>query len=150
MCGIVGYLRTPRTIESYDLSGLSALLEDLSSSDSSSISDTDINNLKNFARELIGVNGVISLVYDLNLGQQINVLSEQLKSRVEQYEIDNELNEHQKENIGIIYDALWRISKDAYASAVQIADLVNDQTHQLSDIPDHVLAIYRSINIVLR
>ena len=49
-----------------------------------------------------------------------------------------------------MYDALWRISKDACASAQQIADLLSEQTHTLDKLTANVIAIYRSINIVLR
>ena len=150
MCGIVGYLRTPKPIGSFDLNELEDFLTELVAKDSSNISQAEQLSLNGFAGKLIGVEGIVALVRNGEKSQTINILSEQLKSRIEQFEIDNDLEESQKENVGILYDALWRISKDACASAQQIADLLSEQTHTLDKLTANVIAIYRSINIVLR
>lgn len=150
MCGIVGYLRTPKELVNFDLNEIESFLSKLAEKDSSNIADAERAELTAFANELIRVNGIVALVKDQSLAEKINVLSEQIKSRIEQYEIDNDLDESQKENIGVMYDALWRISKDAYSSSTQIFDLVKAQSHNIDSIPSHVIAIYRSINIVLR
>ena len=150
MCGIVGYLRTPKDVEAYELNKLESFLGELAAKDSANITHDEQVKLTAMAAKLISASGVVALVKDQKSTQSINLLSEQIKSRIEQFEIDNDLDEDQKENVGKLYDALWRISKDACSSAEQITELVKPQSHSIDSIPAHVIAIYRSINIVLR
>ena len=150
MCGIVGYLRTPKDVEAYELNKLESFLGELAAKDSANITHDEQVKLTAMAAKLISASGVVALVKDQKSTQSINLLSEQIKSRIEQFEIDNDLDEDQKENVGKLYDALWRISKDSCSSAEQITELVKSQSHSIDSIPAHVIAIYRSINIVLR
>ena len=87
MCGIVGYLRTPKPIGSFDLNELEDFLTELVAKDSSNISQAEQLSLNGFAGKLIGVEGIVALVRNGEKSQTINILSEQLKSRIEQFEI---------------------------------------------------------------
>ena len=67
MCGIVGYLRTPKPIGSFDLNELEDFLTELVAKDSSNISQAEQLSLNGFAGKLIGVEGIVALVRQLLL-----------------------------------------------------------------------------------
>lgn len=143
MCGIVAFVRKPQEIRSVDLSDVPALLGSLDSD----FLKAPVADLASAAERCISLGGSISLVKDENLRTKIRDHADRLRDQLERSLSESEnFTESDKEHLLAINDALWRISKDACASADQVSDFFSG--HGMPS--DNVIAVYRSINLVLR
>lgn len=149
MCGIVGLVRKPRELTPDTLNGLEELLVDIQGQVVSANSDTRAQ-LTDFAKRSISLDAAITLVKNKTTTARISELAEQVRGEVEKALAEKDLSESDKNALLTINDALWRISRDACASANEIADLLSQQCHDMSNLTNDVIAIYRSINLVLR
>lgn len=149
MCGIVAFVRKPTVIEAADLSDLPVLLSSLKT-DSASLVNSDIALLSARSRDCVSLGGAIALVKDVKLRTDIRETADTVRVAVDDaLAQDVNLSELDKENLLSINDALWAMSKDACASADQISDFISTHADP-SNIENNAIAIYRSINLVLR
>ncbi len=143
MCGIVAFVRKSTSIQSVDVSDVPELLISV-----------DLDRLKapfielvDAAQRCISLGGSITLVKDKKLRSTIREQADELRHQVDDtLKLNEELTEIEKEHLLSANDALWRMSKDACVSADQITAFFDDHTMP----SDNAIAVYRSINLVLR
>ncbi len=147
MCGIVGFVRKPTASSVADLSDLVELLRGFDKESIKALLKVDIDVLATRAEQCVSIGGIITLVRDSTLLKELSEHADGLRAQVENGLAENSnLSEGDKEHLLALNDSLWRISKDACVSAQQISELIGDS----SPVNDNTIAVYRSINLVLR
>ncbi len=148
MCGIVALVRKQTDPVSDELSGLISILEVINTDPVND--DIDIEELSKLAKRAISVGGVINLVKNSQFCDQLRNQSANAREKTQSILDGEKLDEDTKNKLIEINDSLWRIEQDACIGADQISDLITQNKQDLSSIPNNVIAIYRSINLVLR
>lgn len=147
MCGIVGFVRKPSSLKAANFSDLP---EEISKITTENIESIDTTYWIKQAEKMVGVSGIIGLVQDRELRDKIRIKTDHVRKIVENELLENDdKSENEKEHLILLNDAFWRISKDACANAEQITELISGYA-QPTDLNENVIAIYRSINLVLR
>lgn len=153
MCGIVAFVRKPTEYKSADLSSLAGLVSSLNDieniRDGYSLINVDIEKLASLAELSVSLSGTLALVKDEVVRDEIYENTNTVRDQVEQLLTDANLTETDKDKLIKLNDALWRISSDACKSATQVADFI--KTHSDPSVAsDNAIAVFRSINLVLR
>ncbi len=149
MCGIVGLVRKQKEIISLDLQPLLALLGSIELTKDGLI-NADVERAAIHAKNAVSVEGVVALVSNPEVANQIQYLSYELRTFIDTLLVEDELEEIEKESFTSLNDAFWRIEQDACESATQIRELISTQKHDVENLENRVIAVYRSINLVLR
>lgn len=150
MCGIVAFVRKSIDAQAADLSDLVDILASIPKDDSDLANKVDLEMLTVRAEQCVSLSGTIALVRNSDLRKEIQELTDGLRARVDNALSENEnLTEIDKEKLLTLNDALWRMSKDACAGAEQVATFISHHG-DISIASENVIAIYRSINLVLR
>ena len=148
MCGIVAFVRKPTELNQIDLSGLVTELEAIDKNDIDALKNLDLGT---WAEQCIGLGGTITLVRDAKLRAEISVFANALRAQVENsLTNDSNLSELDKEKLVLVNDALWKMGKDACSNAEQIQDLIAPHIGDIKTASSNLIAVYRSINLVLR
>ena len=150
MCGIVGFVRKQKALEEIDIKPLLEFLNGIDVNTLVSFSDEQAALLKELAKQSISLSGQISLIKYESARKEISKLASDLRVHVEQELLSKSLSESTKEKFLLLNDSFWRIEKDACTGAEQTALLLSKQQTSLNNIPSHIIAVYRSINLVLR
>jgi glucosamine--fructose-6-phosphate aminotransferase (isomerizing) len=149
MCGIVAFVRKPKGIQPADTHPLLDFLESIDATKKGLLS-LDVNKATQMANRALSIGGSISLVINTELANEIQAISLKLREAVEELLVEDELVEGEKESLTLLNDAFWRIEQDACIAASQIRDLITTQKQKITEVQPRVIAIYRSINLVLR
>lgn len=148
MCGIVGFVRKSKEYRVDDISRLLDLVIEVDGSDLDSLDVKQVNQIHELAKRAISLEGTIYLMHNLEFAEDLSSKSEILRKRIETALLKESINETHKSNLVLLNDALWKISKDACDGAKEVYGLFG--AFAKDDFPLQVIAVYRSINLVLR
>lgn len=110
----------------------------------------DIESATSYAKTAVSLEGSISLVSDSKLRERIQNCISGLRTELESLLLQDQLTELEKELLTTLNDAFWRIEQDACIGAMQTSNLIATQKPDVSNVEPRVIAIYRSLNLVLR
>jgi len=149
MCGIVAFVRKQKTIHPIDLAVLLVFLESIKKS-KAALLDVDIAKAYAFTDKALSVEGSVALVAQPEVTRSIQDQASKLRLVVEELLVKDQLDEIEKEKFTSLNDVFWKIEQDACGSATQIRALISTQKQMVESVEPRVIAIYRSINLVLR